>query len=399
MVFVLELVSICCLIYATTIEKGKYSRLLIATLSSFISICAFLTKQDTGFLCIVAVSILSTIYSFHNKDFVFLGSFILGLFIGIVTLILPFNQYQFGYWFNLGQYPHNSRFDLFDLINEFLGASHWIKFYFLVFVIILIHRLTKKGFKIFEKEFLISFIVLFALFQASIIQVTSYTPTKGNIYFHSFAIAFILFHIQDKINFKSPLIFLSMFVLTGLWWSGSFWTRFLSGKVKPYIVRNTDQDLINKNSYIVPLDTLDGDRSDWKLSNLATFKKIKLPQSTIDGIYKIKDLTKQSENVKVLNMSELTQLAYEIPYSIEKGENIPLWYHKGVSFFDREVERYCDQIQNKEFDLVLFEVIPDLNNFYPEEVRNCIKNHYTKSFEFKAPRIPEISTIEVYVKP
>ena len=41
-------------------------------------------------------------------------------------------------------------------------------------------------------------------------------------------------------------------------------------------------------------------------------------------------LVKNNKNLKVLNMTELTPLAAEMPFELERGSYYPLWFHKGV---------------------------------------------------------------------
>ena len=98
-------------------------------------------------------------------------------------------------------------------------------------------------------------------------------------------------------------------------------------------------------------------------------------------------------------MSELTPLAKEVPFALEKGSYYPLWYHKGVGMFQKETDMFCDRIKNNYYDLVLFEYIPYLNNFYPFEVRDCLMQYYQKVDVFTAPRKPSMQAwVEVYVR-
>jgi hypothetical protein len=76
-----------------------------------------------------------------------------------------------------------------------------------------------------------------------------------------------------------------------------------------------------------------------------------------------------------------------------------LWYHLGVAMFNKEAKMYEDRIISKQYDLVLFEYIPPLNNFYPFRVRDTLQNQYRKIDSFPAPRRGDTQgMIEVYVK-
>jgi hypothetical protein len=108
---------------------------------------------------------------------------------------------------------------------------------------------------------------------------------------------------------------------------------------------------------------------------------------------------KGKKKLKVLNMTELTPLAVELPYQLEQGIDIPLWYHLGVAMFNKEAKMYEQRIMNKQYDLVLFEYVPSLNNFFPFRVRDTLINHYQKIDSFPAPRRGDTQgIIEVFIK-
>jgi hypothetical protein len=117
-------------------------------------------------------------------------------------------------------------------------------------------------------------------------------------------------------------------------------------------------------------------------------EKLFLAESTLDGIKKIKslDVVKNKKDLKVLNMSELTSLAYEIPFT--PLTNQPMWFHQTVSIFDKEVEWFCDKVAKGEYDLVIFESVSpkEVINFYPEDVHKCLDEHYKFEFSFLAPQ-------------
>jgi hypothetical protein len=100
-------------------------------------------------------------------------------------------------------------------------------------------------------------------------------------------------------------------------------------------------------------------------------------------------------------MSELTPLAAEIPYQLEKNSQLPLWYHLGVGMFNRQADTFETRIRQHYYDLVLFEYIPTLNNFYPFRVRDSLRLHYPQVDSFMAPRRggETQGVIEVFVRP
>ncbi len=401
LVFVFELAGLYFLCRELLRNEGE-RKIPALIASAFFIALSFMTKQDTGALgFLIALALL-------GYDWILLRNlraaliFVVAYVFWMCLMILPFTAYEFGYWFNLGQFPHNARVDKFDIVNEFLGASNLIKFYLIFLVVIVLFRLKEvTSVKDDRGWFLFAFLVLCILGQAAIIQVTSYTPLDGNIYFHSFAFAFIGYHFSKLINVQKAAYLAVLTFLVCLWWSGVFWTRFLKERVEKFLVKDKSsrENVISKRTYLLSADTLSHSRSKWIVPELESFKHVRVPEGTALGIQQLMELpVSQKEGLKMLNMSELTPLAYDMGYELERGAAQPLWFHKGVSFFEREVQTYCERVSKQEYDIILFEDIPNVNQFYPYEVRDCIKEHYTFKFKFLAPRVPEISYIEVYTK-
>jgi hypothetical protein len=125
-----------------------------------------------------------------------------------------------------------------------------------------------------------------------------------------------------------------------------------------------------------------------------------MPKATAQGIQRIlnMDMVKtRRSSLKVLNMSELTPLAVEMGYQLEKGPEIPLWYHLGVAMFNKQAAQYENKIKANVYDLVIFEFVPSLNNFYPFRVRDTLLNNYQKIDSFPAPRRGDTQgTIEIF---
>jgi len=64
--------------------------------------------------------------------------------------------------------------------------------------------------------------------------------------------------------------------------------------------------------------------------------------------------------------------------------------------FERELDVFLDRIDQEYYDLVIFEFLPGLNNFYPFEVREKLQRKYSLEMTFQAPRDFEVEKIEVY---
>ena len=390
-------------------NKWKYAYLF---LSCFFLFASFFTKQDGGFLGFAIATALVFYHAIVSKKWKDFFLFIFGYVIIGVLIILPFTKYSFGYWFNHGQPPHTARFSAQDLFNTLFTGSQWIKFYLLLIAIIVAFKIrNNKRFFLNKNEILFLLLTLGILAEALIFGITSYTPPDNNIFFHSFALAYILAGLAEiaAIDFNRYRYFFGLVLLVLFWWSGGYWqyiNRIASRMFPPQqtALENDNisaENVINEHTYMLNLDTnYYEDESTWRtIDSLKSFQKIYLPPSTIAGIQRLKKMPLlKDKNVRVLNMTELTPLDYEFGYKLETGENYPLWDHLGVCMFNKQCDDFCDKIKNKEYDVVLFENVPSLNNFFPFRIRDSLQVYYNKTDSFLAPRRPTNGTIEVYIK-
>ena len=391
-------------------ERTRNTRYIFLFLSCFFLFISFFTKQDGGFLAFAIAIVLVAYNSFYLKKWLDFFLFILICAAIGFLIILPFTKYNFGYWFNHGQPPHTARVSIPDLLNEIFGGSQWIKFYFLLIGLIVIYKIYKvPGFFKNRNEILFLLLTLGILTEAAIFKVTSYTPPDNNIFFHAFAIAYILkgFSEITLIDFNRWRNQIVLLILILFWWSGSYWQYFsrITNRLFPQqtaAVNNPNaENVINEHTYMLNLDTnYYEDESTWRtIDSLKSFRKIYLPPSTIAGIERVIQMPEfKNKNANVLNMTELTSLDYELGYKLNKGEDYPLWYHLGVCMFNKQCDSFCNDIKNKKYDVVLYEYIPSLNNFYPFRVRDSLQVYYKKTDSFLAPRRPTNGSIEVYVK-
>lgn len=411
-VIVYEFVALAFLLKAIAWPDSKWSKAWLV-FAGFFTVCSLFTKQDAGSLGFIVCAVLISYNSFREKRWAQMITYLASFALVLSLFILSFKSYGIGYWFNHGQPPHSSRISLFEILDEFFTNSQWIKFYFFLIIVILFIR-YKSWKELWEDKKTMLFLLLTAgiLTEAVIFQVTSYTPPDNNIFFHSFAIAFILYLLAGilPVNFNRIGVVSAYVVGLLIWWSSVYW-KYIQRLAErglaetEQVASKTGENVITKKTFmILPKDTLDVPVSEWRFTNLRSFNKIYMPQPTIDGMTRLlnMDLVKQHKekgDLKVLNMSELTPLAVEMPYKLERGSHYPLWYHLGVGMFNKQAEMFEKKIVNKEYDLVLFENIPTLNNFYPFRVRDTLLNHYQKIDSFYAPRRGDVKgMIEVYVK-
>lgn len=401
-VFVYELIGLYFLLFALLKSPNQSRCFIYLAVSALFIFLSFFTKQDGGALAFALVFALLLYYSYVKKSLKYVGVF-LGVFVLIAAaFIIPLLQYDFSYWFNYGQPPHYSRLNSMDFLNQIFRFSIWEKFYIVVVLFIGFNKV--KNFHAFlhdPRESLFFLLTLGILVQALLVQVTSYIPHNVNVYFHSFAFAYIISNINFKFDFAKPAFLLPAFLLLFFWWSGDYWKygERIVRKVLPQAKAEGEEDVVSRNTWMVEKDTTFADRSQWVLSDYKSFKKIYMPEETVEGINRIMnmDIVKK-DNLKVLNMTELTPLSYEIGYQLEASPQYPLWFHQGVAFFDREVNYFCEKIEDQEYDLILFQTIPNLNNFFPYGVRDCIQENYVIKDRFLAPREIPNSHVEVYVR-
>jgi hypothetical protein len=371
---------------------------ILAALFLFLS---FFTKQDGGFFAVMIGGTLALYQSIIRKSILPVLYLIVSFILIVSVFILPLLPHDFLYWFNYGQPPHYGRMNLYDIIAEFFDKSLFLKFYVVIVLLIVLAKM--RNFKEYfrdQTQFMFFLLTFGVLVQAAVLQVTSYTPPDGNIYFHSFAFVFILSSIPLEINYRVLGNTIAASVLVFVWWSGTYWkyTSRIVQRILPQQKVEEKQNVISISTYKLEADTIALDKSTWKLSGLKAFDPVYMPIETNEGIKRIQnlDLFKNGNKPKVLNMSELTPLAHELGFELEK--NLPLWYHMNVGMFDRELKIFTDRIENEYYDLVIFEIIPNLNNFYPTEVHALLKEKYEKIDTFQAPRRNTLEVIEVYVR-
>lgn len=380
---------------------------LLLSLSALFIFFSFFTKQDGGALTFLIALVIIIYDCIHERKWSALWIFLSTTAVVAFAIMAPLLRFNFSYWFNHGQPPHTARVSLFEILDEFLYSSQWIKFYLLVIVLILLgtYKQAKQLFSD-KRQSIFLLLTLGILVEAAILQVTSYTPPDNNIFFHSFAFAFIfsaLTRVFDINLYKiKPLLFLGLLIL--VWWSGVFW-KYVQGPVRGLLVHeNAEQsteNIVNRHTYILDPSAEEIPMDQWGFSNLRSFHKIRMPKGTIEGINHLLNLpmVKNNRNLRVLNMTELTPLVVEMPYKMEKGDSIPLWYHLGVAMFNKQAEQYERKIVTNQYDLVLFEFIPTLNNFYPFRVRDTLLNHYSIIDSFPAPRRGTTQgVIEIFTK-
>jgi len=401
-VIVFQLISFSLLFKYLLPRESKQPNILFLVGAAVMGFIALFTKQDAGGLGLLIIGILLLIDGYLQKKIkptlVFGASFLLTT----LAFILPLLKHDFFYWFNFGQEPHNSRLALIDFLVLIMGRSDWIKFYLFLIIVLFIHDL-RVSFSLSNRR-----LILFYLFTVGILveclifQVTSYTPPDNNIFFHSFAFAFIFSRLPFNINFSKTSVLLPAIILVFFWWSGTYWkyTKRILDRAFPELLMK-DHDKVSITNYASNTDTANSDTTGmakWVFTDLKVFEGVYMPEQTVAGLNRLisNPFFEKNKTPKVLNMTELTPLAEVLNYDLESGT--PLWYHVGVSIFDKDIAMFSNRIRKEYYDVVLFQEIPNLNNFYPKSIHKKLKLHYHELDVFLAPRRKANSSIYVYVK-
>ncbi len=385
----------------------RYKTLLFIFLASFFTVISFLTKQDGGgftFLISNAVLIFVSIKRKNIKYIVVYNVFLAALLAIFIFIFKPFNLF---YWFNLGQYPHISRLYITDILHDFLSKSQLMKFFLFAILLVLMNELmryrdVKEFIKSNNEKYIVLIIITFSvIFESTIIQVTSYFPHVTINYFYAFGMVFILNELQKRKFFDPGKLIYFIFSLLAITiiWSNYYW--FYGQKVFPSLsINKKEETAISKyNQYNIVQDTIKKvSQTKWVKTGLKSTDNIKFPEESKKGILQLVELSKRyNKEIRVLNMSQLTFLAYEMNFIPEASSRQPLWYHRGVNVFDKEVEYLCEQVRKQEYDIIIFQDIPKLRDYFPHDVINCAKNYYSKEFDFRSSWTHSDSLIEVYI--
>jgi hypothetical protein len=362
-----------------------YKQIGLVALAALFSFLSFFTKQDYGGLNLLFCGTVLLLLALYSKNIKPLIVFCVSYALIACAFIVPLLKYGFGYWFNHGQPPHTARLELIDFLNEIFMGSDWEKFYLLAIVLILVSQLPRLKEFIQEKYNVLAIIICIGMIlEALLTKVTSRMSTTITTYYHAFALAIILSYLAKKIPFNKAIVLAPFLLFLFLWWSPMYWKY--ASRMFPLA-----ESKIPRRGEVAKVQKA------WELSEFRTLKKIKIPTETIQGMRKLKEMSQFSPSAKVMNMTELTSLPVELNYTPISG--IPLWYDVGVAIFPKQIDEICTNVQKKEYDVFLFEEVPSLPGFYPEEVRDCLKKNYKLVDTFLAPRKEEDATIEVYIKP
>lgn len=387
-VVVFELASLYFVTKALTVGRRPYRTINLA-FGAALAFLSFFTKQDAGAICVMIGLVLLAYHALITKEYSPLMIFLLSFAVIAAAVIIPFIKYDFLYWFNYGQAPHNPRVGIKELLNVLFTNSHFEKIYLCIFILLLIVGGKEKLQAILAapEQVMLIIICICLIGQAIITRVSSPLPTDHMTYFHAFGFVLLASFSGLNRSVENTWNVALVTLLVGIAFSAGYWSYLSSilGFSTPSKTATTA--MVAKPQIKHP----------WVSTRLKGFDNVLIPKETADGINRLlASKAYKKKDLKVLNMSELTPLALEMNYT--PPTNQPLWYHLNIGMFQQQVDVFCDRVKQKEYDIVLFEDIPDLTHFFPYQVRDTLKAYYHLQDTFLAPRKLENSIIEVYVR-
>src|SRR5690606_33186166 len=146
--------------------------------------------------------------------------------------------------------------------------------------------------------------------QAVVTRVSSPLPTDHMTYFHSFAFVMLVNLTPLSLTVNRLPNAVATLILTVFCFSSGYWkyvSNWLHIDRKPGMTKQEPA------------------KDPWIPSSYKGFERVTMPKSTVEGIERLLNSPiARKENLKVLNMTELTPLALNLNYTPLKKE--PLWY-------------------------------------------------------------------------
>jgi hypothetical protein len=336
-------------------------------LSGLLVCFSFLSKQDFGLLALAGTGAYVLFFyeqgKLSFKPGLWLG---LGFGLGIATMVVPFLAHDFGYWFNFGQPPHQSRLnDTHRLIWSFIDLSHSQETIVSTVAVFIVHIFAYQAKWYKNLDFRYLGFVMFMYVQS----VATYL-TSGLFQSHDYSLAFLLVGfasvVFSAIEHKKLLPILKLSALG----------FFFYVQVNPFfdeVIYGFDWDSYRfiHNS---PL----------RVSNHKGYNNLLISEAALNGAvgfdaYLDSKLTEGKE-YKILNTSEFT------PSVQKKGliqpTGYPLWFDSANSFFPRERQKCYADLKSHQFDLLFIQAT---HSPHPVGFIDSVNKYYYKTAAFFTP--------------
>lgn len=365
-------------------ERSKAQNIFAIAMAGVFTFLTLFTKQDVGGICFLFSLFLLAYVWWKEKAWLPIAVYVISFGVMALLLIAPFADDGFFYWFNYGQPPHDSRVTLGALLDVVFAQSILEKVYLIMlFGGLLITVPSFRAFLEDQRLFFVTAICTLMITQSMVTRVSSPLPTDHMTYFHAFGFVGAAMSLPwDKWK-QSVVNVVVAVMIVGFIFSAGTW-KYISGMIPS----RGSTEAAGTQPAAAP----------WVEGSLPTFKGVLIPQGTNEGIERLMSLQlMKRKGLKVLNMSELTPLAYEAGFAPATGT--PLWFHMNVGMFQKQVDEINKAIRDGYYDIVLFEHIESLPTFYPVAIRDQLRKSYFRFDMFPAPRKLEDGTIEIFIRP
>lgn len=371
----------------------------LALLCSMATFATFLSKQDYG---IIACSLMGFLFvlEFRSKE----HRLILAIFMATMAILalgfaLAFANSPLGYWFNLGQAHQARRLEGLTLAHFFSEPKGLVAATFLACMSCAVALFFKK----FDRDKLAVAIITIGLaVQCAVTNRTSGLAFLSGYYGFVF-IGPLIFECFSR--FDSLLVRCTGFLLAlvALFMSNTqqsiavkdirnyfeaegvsdFFGRRIgsaSGNVPDPLIRGVDAGFPEfGRQYLF--------EHSWKA--LARLRDASKAMSARE-----QDGRKEGERCQVLNLTELTPLARTLDY--KPCLKMPLWYHPGISLFEREQALIESLVRDKEPAIILVQKTHFLADAWYDRLIAGLETSYFKLEEFKAAA--ENDPVRIYLR-
>ena len=269
-------------------------------LSSILASLTFYTKQDIGSLHILLI-FCYFIFNYKKQwKYIILYLVTIAFLVGGIYLLLA-KTTDFEYWFNLGQYPHNSRLsNLLNPIKILEILSSWEFYISLIFLFLILFKKNNKHKSIMSLFLVIS---ISSIINKALTGVTRQVSVITTI----ILIFFIFLIIKEEFNrlYKNNKILTSLILIL-----------ILLLAVNPL----PTYGLIVYNYFSNSISHIDE----------GCYKGAPILKEDLEGLNEIKRII-ESNNKSFISITHYSFLYCD--YEIEPPENLPAWFDERNSFY------------------------------------------------------------------
>jgi len=310
--------------YLSKIRLGFFFAGVLVALS-------FFSKHDIGLLvllCIIGIFLIEKIIlNIHSISFLkFIYQFIFGFFLIAFLIAIFFNIDDLTYWMNFGGGNKEDRLQNLLIVFKRPGIYLSILLFFVA--------LKKKN-----RSLLIYAAIATSSSISTVMSGLSYTH-----FYYVFMIPAVLSHLRNSQLSKklwAPILFFGVIAIL-----------FPAGRAY-FVAENIVLDKYDHYQFNHRKNHID----DIKMIDLGTcvsnFKGVYVPDDICKLTDELNSKFQEKNNGKLLNFSELTFIPHLLGMKNIYGQ--PLWYHSGVTFYEKERELLIKALKNGVFDLIIYQ--------------------------------------------